>query len=254
MILPDSSILTNICFSGNENPGNTLFEKKYITIRCMENRLYSDDEVAHLPDISPEHPYYKEWLVRKRSSQRLVRYLTEQKKRLHILEAGCGNGWLAHCLSEIPGTEVLGLDINFTELQQAARVFSQNEHLRFIYGDMSSGVLHNRLFDAIVFAASIQYFRSLSGILSTCLKMLKPDGEIHIIDSPLYRSREIGKAVERTFRYYDSLGYPEMSDHYFHHDVNIFWKFNYKFLQNPNSVFNTFLGRKDCFHWIRVKK
>ncbi len=254
MILRDSSILTNIRFAGNENPGNSLFEKKYITIRCMENRLYSDDEVAKLPAISPVHTHYNEWVVRKRSSQRLIHYLAEQKKRLYILEAGCGNGWMTHCLSEIPDVEVVGLDINFTELQQAARVFNENEQVSFIYGDMASGILDDMLFDVIVFAASIQYFKSLTETLSTCFEHLKPGGEIHLIDSPLYDSREIECARERTFYYYDSLGYPEMSDYYFHHDLNDLRGLNYKILQNPNSVFNKLLGSKDRFHWICLKK
>lgn len=254
MHLPDSSILKNIRFAGNENPGNSLFEKKYITIRCMENRLYSDDEVAQLPDISPDHTHFTEWVIRKKSSHRLIHYLTGKKKRLLILEAGCGNGWLAHCLSEIPHTEVIGLDINFTELQQAARVFSDNAHLSFIYGDIASGILQDRLFDVIVFAASIQYFPCLSETLSNCLEHLKPGGEIHLIDSPLYDTRNIEAAKERSFEYYDSLGFPEMTDYYFHHDISCLQEFPHKILQNPNSILNKLWGTKDCFYWICLKK
>jgi len=254
MTLPDSSILTNIHFAGNENPGNSLFEKKYITIRCMENRLYSDMEVMNLPDISPEHTHAGEWAVRKRSCLRLIHHLTEKKKRLQILEPGCGNGWLSHCLAGIPDAQVTGLDINFTELQQAARVFNENERLRFIYGDLESGVLNGRKFDCIVFAAAIQYFHSLRETMGFCLKLLKSGGEIHLLDSPFYEEEEIEAAKQRTFLYYDSLGYPEMCDHYFHHNINDLKGFRYHILQNPNSLFNKFWGNRDCFHWICIKK
>ncbi len=220
----------------------------------MENRLYSDDEVADLPNISRQHSHFLEWMIRKKSSQRLIHYLTSRKKRLNILEAGCGNGWLAHGLSGIPGAEVTGLDINFTELQQAARVFNEHEHLRFIYGEMTSGILHDRLFDVIVFAASIQYFHSLTGTFCKCLKLLKPGGEIHLIDSPLYNTGEIEAAKQRTFSYYDSLGYPEMSEYYFHHDIHELRAFNHKIMQNPNSAFNKLFGNKDGFYWICIKK
>ena len=151
-------------------------------------------------------------------------------------------------------TEVTGLDINFTELQQAARVFNENGHLRFIYGDLESGLLTGRKFDCIVFAAAIQYFPSLKKILSFCLKCLKPDGEIHLLDSPFYDAEEIEAAKERTFLYYDSLGYPEMSDYYFHHDIHDLRGFRYKIVQNPNSLYNKFWGNRDCFYWICVKK
>jgi ubiquinone/menaquinone biosynthesis C-methylase UbiE len=253
MTLPDSSILTNIRFAGNESEGNSLFEKKYISIRCMENRLYTDDQVARLPDISKNHTHYAEWMIRKQSSNRLIQYLSGQQRRLDILEVGCGNGWLAHGLSGIPRSEVTGLDINFTELQQAARVFNENAHLHFIYGDLSSGILKNQLFDVIVFAASIQYFQYLTAVLFACQKLLRPGGEIHLIDSPIYDSRGIGKARERTFLYYDSLGYPEMSDYYFHHDIHDLKGFRHKILRNPSTILNRFSRSKKGFYWICVK-
>ncbi len=253
MHLPDSSILTNIHFPGNAKAGNLLFEKKYITVRSIENRLYTDEEVEHLPDIAPDHTHYQEWMSRKKSGRRLVNYLTAKKKRLNILEAGCGNGWLAHLLAGIPGAEGTGLDINFTELQQAARVFNENTHLRFIYGDVCSGILRDLKFDIIVFAASAQYFHSLRKILNVCLRQLKPGGEIHIIDTHFYKSSEIPAAKKRTIDYYTSLGYPEMSDYYFHHDINELHAFNHTVLHNPFSVMNRFLNNRDPFHWVYIK-
>ncbi|WP_431210720.1 methyltransferase domain-containing protein [Puia sp. P3] len=65
------------------------------------------------------------------------------------------------------------MDINFTELQQAARVFSNDPNLRFIHGDIDSGSLGERQFDCIVFAASIQYFPSLKKVLFKTLSCLK---------------------------------------------------------------------------------
>ncbi len=254
MNLPDSSILTNIQFPGNAKPATNLFEKKYISIRCLENRLYNDDEVEQLPEIARTHTHYKEWLIRKKSSARLINYLSSKKKRLRILEVGCGNGWLAHSLSAIPGSEVTGLDVNFTELQQAARVFNEDKHLNFIYGDIYENVLNNLKFDIIVFAASIQYFQPLRKILTICLKHLSPGGEIHIIGSHFYKKSEIIFAKKRTLEYFTSLGYPEMSDYYFHHAVSELKLFNHFILYNPNSVVNKFLKSTDPFYWVTVKK
>jgi ubiquinone/menaquinone biosynthesis C-methylase UbiE len=256
MGLPDSSILTNIQVPGRTTPGDILFEKKYITTRCLENRLYSDDELLKLPNIDDGHTHYREWQIRKRSALRLVRYLAGKKKALEILEIGCGNGWLSHQLAEIPGTKVTGLDINFTELQQAARVFSDDPNLIFIQGDIRSGILSDRQFDTIVFAASIQYFSSLKKIVYLTLSYLKPGGEIHIVDTPFYRPAEIEAARRRTIAYYTSLGYPEMADFYFHHSSNDLRSFHYSAFYNPNSLRNRFrLSRnKALFPWIRIIK
>src|SRR5450755_2113584 len=198
MTLPDSSILSNIHFQGETKSDNLLFEKKYIEIRCIENRLYSDEEVSHLPDISPEHLHYREWKIRKKSSLKLISYLASKKKRLQILEVGCGNGWLSHALAAIPGANVIGLDINFTELQQAANVFNDDRNLKFVYGDIYSGVLLETIFDIIIFPASVQYFNSFKKILGFCMEQIQPSGEIHILDSPFYRSTEIAAAEKRS--------------------------------------------------------
>ncbi|HMH20218.1 MAG TPA: class I SAM-dependent methyltransferase [Puia sp.] len=254
MDLPDSSILTNIQVPGHTTPGNMLFEKKYIVTRGIENRLYTDEELMKLPDISAGHTHYKEWQARKSSSLRLLRYLAARKKPLDILEVGCGNGWLSHQFAEIPNSEVTGLDINFTELQQAARVFSGDPNLHFIQGDIRSGILGDQRFDCIVFSDTIQYFPYLKKILHFALYQLKSGGEIHIIGSHFYRSGEIEPAKRRTSLYYSSLGYPEMADFYFHHAISDLRSFHHTLLYNPGDLWNRFLGRKDPFPWIRVKR
>src|SRR5579859_1218772 len=173
---------------------------------------------------------------------------------MDILEIGCGNGWLSHQLAGIPGSEVTGLDINFTELQQAARVFNDDPNLRFVQGDIRSGVLQDHLFDCILFAASIQYFPSLKKVIYFCLSQLKPGGEIHIMDTLFYRMKDIEGAKRRTIAYYTSLGYPEMADFYFHHCVDDWRSFHHQILFRPYSVMNKVLGRNDPFPWIVISK
>ena len=49
-------------------PGD--FEKLYIRLRQKEGRIYTDEEVAHLPSIPQHHPHYKEWQIREESSEK----------------------------------------------------------------------------------------------------------------------------------------------------------------------------------------
>ncbi|GGB18849.1 class I SAM-dependent methyltransferase [Puia dinghuensis] len=254
MTWPDSSILTNLQVRGYPTAGDILFEEKYIFIRSLENRIYTDEELIRLPDISPEHCHYKEWQIRKCSARRLIQYLTSKQRHLEILEIGCGNGWLSHQLAGIPDTKVTGLDINFTELHQAARVFNGDPNLRFVQGDIRSGILQDQLFDCILFAASIQYFPSLKKIVYFCLSQLKPDGEIHIMDTFFYRRREIEGAKRRTAAYYSSLGDLEMADFYFHHCIDDWLSFHYRILFRPYTLMNRIRGGKDPFPWIMIKK
>src|SRR5580704_10187789 len=253
MYLPDSSILTNIQVQGHSRLREILFEKKYIVIRSLENRLCTDEELIKLPEMATDHPHHREWKIRTRSLRRLVRYLSGRKKAQEILEVGCGNGWLTHHLADIPGTKVTGVDINFTELQQAARVFSNDPNLRFIHGDIRSGILEDRLFDCIVFAASMEYFPSLKKIVHYCLAFLKPGGDIHIIDSPFYRPEQIERAKRQSQAYFASFGYPEMAEYYYHHSISDLRAFHHDLLHNPHSVRNRLLRTSNPHPWIRIK-
>jgi ubiquinone/menaquinone biosynthesis C-methylase UbiE len=189
------------------------FEELYISIRDKEGRTYPDETVKILPEVPPTHPHYAEWMVRKRSALRLVRYLARKKQPLHILEVGCGNGWLCHWLSRIPGATVTGLDINHTELEQALRVFRDVDNIRFVdeVKEMAADI------EIIIFSASIQYFPVLEETLQWSLRRLTPGGEIHILDSPFYDTEELVAAQKRSMDHFAALGFPGMATYYHFH-------------------------------------
>src|SRR5215218_10047902 len=107
-----------------EDIARTYFEQAYISLRGKEGRIYSDEQVSELPQVTDDHLYKKEWDVRKASCKRLIEYLQKKEGPLKILEIGCGNGWLANQLATLEGASVKGVDINWIELDQAARVFA----------------------------------------------------------------------------------------------------------------------------------
>jgi hypothetical protein len=105
----------------------------------------------------------------------------------------------------------------------------------------------------IVFAASMQYFESLHETINNTLKLLKPGGEIHIIDSPFYSPAELKAARLRTTHYYESVGFPEMVDCYFHHSYDELETYNYSIRYDPKAILNKFLRNKNPFPWIRIQ-
>ncbi|HEX6180366.1 MAG TPA: class I SAM-dependent methyltransferase [Chitinophagaceae bacterium] len=232
------------------------FQDLYLALRKKENRLYTDEQVSRLPIIESSHPHYKEWLARKRSLDKLTRYIRGLRQPLNILEVGCGNGWLANRLSEIPGTTVTGFDINLEEVQQAIRVFGKKTNLRFRTVNPFSFNNDETPYDIVVFAASIQYFPSLDAIIYDALGHLKPGGSIHIIDTHFYIPEEVPAARQRTIDHFTALGYPGMSDYYFHHSLVTLSKFDYIILYDPQSWHNKLFGgrSKNPFYWIMIKK
>jgi SAM-dependent methyltransferase len=229
------------------------FEELYVALRLKEGRIYTEKEIAALPLIPASHPHYKEWLIRKRSCHKLFRYIKRQGHISNILEIGCGNGWLSAQLSTVTKGKVTGLDINTVELEQARKVFRNIPNLTFTEGDIRSGILADEKFDLVVFAASVQYFESLKEILKIAIGYLTLQGEIHIIDSHLYRSYEIPLARQRSKKYFTDTGFPEMAQFYFHHGIHEMESFQFFMLYNPNSWVNKLLFRRNSFHWLVIK-
>jgi ubiquinone/menaquinone biosynthesis C-methylase UbiE len=230
-----------------------IMPRLYIALRDKENRLASDEELLKLPEVERGHMHFKEWEIRKRSCEHLLHYVSKKNHLLRILEIGCGNGWLSNRLSDLPHTEVTGLDINTLELDQANKVFAGKKNLRFVHGDIRHGVLGDNHFDLIVFAASIQYFPSLIEIISKAKRLLKTGGEIYITDSMFYDQQDIKHAKARSASYFDSIGFPEMSSWYFHHSITALDCFNYKILYQPGNFISKFFKSYDPFYRILIK-
>ena len=226
------------------------FEDQYLAVRQRERRIYSDEQLRNLPDIDLTHIHAEEWKIRKRSAIRLVDYLQKKHRSLRVLEVGCGNGWLSAKMAGIPGSYVTGLDINQIEITQANRVFDA-DNLEFIYDLFNEDTFEDEQFDVIVFAASLQYFESAQKTLELALSLLREGGEVHIIDTHFYRPEELPKANERSRGYYNSLGFPQMADNYFHHSISDLAGLKHHILLNPDSMLSQ-LAKRGPFHWITV--
>jgi len=229
------------------------FERQYLLVREKEQRIYTDEELRQLPNIHRGHPRRKEWESRSRSADMFVRHLGEKNKYLNVLDVGCGNGWLSAKIAQLDNTDVTGLDVNLTELEQASRVWDRG-NLRFVYGDIRDECRARDKFDIVVFAASVQYFRSLAAIIDTAFSLLSVGGEIHILDTPFYTEPEVHAARKRTAEYYIQMGHPAMSDYYFHHLKDDLKAFNAQMMFDPHKKINKLFRRNLPFHWVCIKQ
>lgn len=230
-----------------------LFEQAYICLRSREGRIYTDEELKNLPDIAATHRYATEWKIRKRSARKLLQYFQQKTSSWKILEPGCGNGWLSSFLAADRRHQITGSDINQKELEQAKRVFGKQPNLRFINGSLDHQKLKSEQYDAIVFASSIQYFESLPDLIQLSLELLKPGGELHLLDSPFYDRQTVAAAKKRTIRYFDESGVPAMSAYYFHHCWEELAGYQYTILSKPANRFRLFKKNQDPFPWICIQ-
>ena len=246
-----STIINGVLFLSEKKNS---FSNAYVILREKEGRILSDEEIKNLPIPSERNSHASEWKLRMKSTQRIITYLKQKKQELKIVDIGCGNGWFSYHLSSIKNSSVDAVDINDTELEQAARIFSK-DGLRFIYADIFESASHfKNKYDIITLNASVQYFNDFDALLSLLKEFLKPTGEIHIIDSPFYTPSQIKAAKQRTASYYASMEASEMSEHYFHHSEEKIKAFDVLYKPYPPIIRKLFKIKDIPFLWLRIKK
>lgn len=190
------------------------FEQIYGALRKSEGRLLSDAQVRQLPDGS-DLPFASEWHVRRNSTDRLLEALHRHTAEGRILEVGCGNGWLSARMRSA-GHQVIGIDPFTAELEQAARVFRDGS--LFARASPFTAALPKGHFDAVVFAASIQYFADARSVLLRALDLVRPGGQVHVLDTVLYDGPGAAeRAVARSNDHFTRTGHPAMIGRYHAH-------------------------------------
>ncbi|APP81283.1 class I SAM-dependent methyltransferase [Xanthomonas hortorum] len=235
------------------------FEQQYLEIRRKEGRLYTDAQVRSLPRPSGKLGMTLEWRVRALSSALLVQHLQARAGEGAILELGCGNGWLSQLLAQSLQRDVCGIDVNRTELTQAARVFGHDQRLSFIAADIQTLALPRDLFDVIVLPACIQYFADPAALVIRLLAQLRDGGELHILDSPLYADpQRASESAARSLHYFTELGVPALAAHYHQHTYATFDRFAVQWLFDPRRpsarLRRMFKLKQLHFPWLCLRK
>jgi len=219
----------------------------------------SIDAIRKLPLVPTSHSHFNEWQVRQFSSKKLVTFLSKKNNAV-ILELGCGNGWLSAMLARSSKAMVVGVDLQKTELKQAVQAFGEQRNLYFMYANILNDVFKEQSIDAIVLAASVQYFEDFEALILKLQSLIKDTGEIHIIDSPFYETQnDVLLAKQRSDRHFTLMGTPEMCDKYFHHSFQQLAHCNYQVFYNPKSIISR-VKRKvlkmphGVFPWICITK
>lgn len=232
-------------------------EKQYIEVRGLEGRLPSDEEVGRLPVVPAGHPLAAEWRVRAWTAARLLAYLERRPELAVVLDVGCGNGWMSAGLAGAAGRMVYGLDVNRPELEQAARVFGGDPRLAFLFADITAGDLPAASVDLVLLAGAVQYFPDLGKLVPCLLRLLRPGGEVHILDSPFYAGQGAARARNRSERYYRRLGCPGMAARYHHHRFEDLAPFAPLCLHDPSTFLSRLRRRllhtgESPFPWFRI--
>lgn len=190
------------------------FIADYEMIRRAEGRGSPSAEYYRaLPfkDLSGRHR--ADWKIRARSFNVLVKnVLTRLQvplgRSLRILDLGAGNGWLSNQLSA-QGDRVIAVDLLVNE-EDGLGAWKHYEH-RFtpVQAEFNHLPVMERFADAVILNASFHYSENYSETLREALRVLSPQGQIVILDSPVYRRGDSGEKMvrEREAQFKEQYGF-----------------------------------------------
>lgn len=178
------------------------FRSDYAAQRASEGRAYEPAELDMLPYLT-SGPLARQWSVRARSYDALVRKVfrpaaISRGSSLSILDLGAGCGWLCR-RAALAGHATVALDIRDDSVDGlgAAAHYLRDDHNTFarVMGSFDALPLAPRQFDVAVFNASIHYALDLSAVLREAARVVRPGGQIVILDSPFYANDAAGVAM-----------------------------------------------------------
>lgn len=180
------------------------FVREYDVVRTAE--AWGSDRGAYyraLPyrDLSGRHPYI--WRIRATSYRALLKHavhpLAAQRARsLRVVDAGAGNCWMSYRLAE-EGHRVLATDLRLSESDGLGAHAWYGESAPFTPAQAAfeSIPMVDALVDLVIFAGSIHYATDYERVLREALRVLRPDGRIVVMESPVYRKAGSGEQMAR---------------------------------------------------------
>lgn len=155
------------------------------------------------------------WRMRARTYRFFERKLVRQweraakEKPLTILDLGAGNCWMAYRLS-LRKHHVVALDIFSDEADglRARRFYPLP--IAAVEAEFDTLPFGANTFDAVIFNASLHYSPDYLRTLGEVQKCLRADGQIVILDSPIYARPEHGQRMveERKSMFRKQYGFP----------------------------------------------
>jgi methylase of polypeptide subunit release factors/uncharacterized protein YbaR (Trm112 family) len=194
------------------------FLTEYRTVREAEGWGRPDPAYYRsLPSVDRADPQYRIWTRRARSYHAFVERVLRpreatQNRPLTVLDLGAGNCWLAHRLA-LRGHDVMAVDISTDPLDGLGawtwyRADRPNP-VRPVQAEFDHLPLGVSQADLVIFDGSLHYAESLQTTLNEALRVLRPDGQIVVLDSPYYPDDGSGDAMvrEREARFFESYGF-----------------------------------------------
>jgi len=184
------------------------FIEAYEMIRKAEGRgSDSADYYRSLPFIDTTKQFEKQWTIRAKSYKALILQIiipleAEHAQPLRILDLGAGNSWLANRLA-LRDNHLTAVDLLLNTYDGlGARSYYETDFIS-VQAEFDYLPFRENTFDLAIYNSSLHYSASYQLTLMEAIRVLNPEGQIVIIDSPLYNSKQSGiQMVTERERYF----------------------------------------------------
>lgn len=156
----------------------------------------------------------RDWRIRAASFDAfLVKILqpleNARRRSLGILDLGAGNGWLANRLAQ-RGHQVAAVDLASNDFDGLGAHRFYQTRFTPVQADFNRLPLAEGQADLVIYNAAFHYAQSYERTLAETLRVLCPEGQIVILDTPVYREKQSGAQMvrEREADFIRRYGFP----------------------------------------------
>jgi SAM-dependent methyltransferase len=192
--------------------GYTGFIRDYEAVRRFEGRGSADESYYRTL------PYHgtSDWKIRSASFDTFVEQvlapIEKTGKHLRIVDMGAGNGWLSNRLSS-RGHEVAAVDLTINDFDGLGCHRFYDSTFTSVQAEFDHLPFPDRSVDMILFNASLHYSVNYEQTLLEALRALDVDGNLIVLDSPVYQDAGSGSSMvrEREEQFTKRYGFPSNS-------------------------------------------
>lgn len=159
------------------------------------------DYLQALPERDTTGRRTSEWRVKSRSMEALCRTLDPARDK-RVIDMGSGVGWLSHRLAE-RGHDVYAVDAltdSALGLGAAAVYLKSGRYFERIRATMERPPFHAGAVDVVVCNASLHYASDLEAVISALARVLRDEGRLVIMGSPVHSDERSARRAERNMR------------------------------------------------------
>ena len=190
------------------------FNRDYAAVRQAEGRGATDRAYYRaLPFQDLSGRFMADWRIRAASFRVFIHRVVQPMERrraqpLRLLDVGAGNGWLSNRLAE-RGHTVGAIDLQVNQFDGLGAHEFYEPKFWPVQAEFDRLPFEDTQIDLIVFNASFHYSENYETTLRAVLRLLRPAGQVVILDSPIYRSRASGEQMvqERQARFQNQFGF-----------------------------------------------